>query len=184
MAEYMIHALKGNPEGGQTVVSDANPLPTTGNLAAAGYASVPTITISASPNYDAADIAGGIISLTTVNNSTGRPVKLTSMTLTDDGNQGPALTFMFFKATPAAGTYTDNEALVWGAGDLANLVGVVRVLAADWITVVSEKILNLGDIGQIMPVAATTLFMLIHVDATWNAGGTADLKITFGFEHM
>lgn len=76
MAEYMIHALKGNPEGGQTVVSDANPLPTTGNLAAAGYASVPTITISASPNYDAADIAGGIISLTTVNNSTGRPVEL------------------------------------------------------------------------------------------------------------
>lgn len=149
-----------------------------------GKTSNPTVTISASPDYSAGDGAGGIISLTTVNSASGRPVKLVSVTAKDDGNQGPALTLLFFKATPAGGTYTDNAALVIDATDLADLVGVVRILSTDWVTISSKKMVAVGGIDQLMAVSATTLFLLVSVDGAWNAASTSDLTLEFGFEQM
>lgn len=142
----------------------------------------PTITTSASPDYSANDVVGGIITLSSVMAAAGRSAILKSVTLKDASGQAPALTLLFFRATPAAGTYTDNGALAWGAGDLANLVGVVKVLAADWYTQASKSLLAIGGIDLLMGAAASDLFLLIVADATWNAASTSDLTAEFGFD--
>lgn len=62
------------------------------------------------------------------------------------------------------------------------MVGVIKVLDTDWVTVASKKFLSLGGIDQQLAVSATTLFLLIIADGTWNAGATTDLSIQFEFE--
>lgn len=112
-------------------------------------------------NYASGDCVGGIISLTTVNSATGRRVVLKSVQVNDKDGNAIAIEIYFFKATPAAGTYTDNAALAWGTGDSANKVGQLSILAADWLTTNSQSSVNIGDLSMKMAVAATTLFMLI-----------------------
>ena len=141
----------------------------------------PTITLSASPDYSANDVVGGIITLTSVAARDADEVVLRSVVLKDAGGQAPALTLLFFRATPSGGTYTDNAALVWGSGDLGNLVGSVQVLAADWLTRVGKSMVSIGGIEQVVGAAATDLFLLIVADATWNAAATTDLSIEIGF---
>ncbi len=104
---------------------------------------------------------GGIISLASVNNVAGRRVTLNSVQINDKDNNSAILDVYFFKATPAAGTYTDNVALVWGTGDSANKVGQLSTVAADWLSDGSQCSANYSAIGQCLPVNATTLFVLI-----------------------
>lgn len=115
---YPVQALVSFVDDAPVIVDENNPLPVVGDLTIVGdqvgVSSSPTITITATPDYSAGDDVGGIISLLTVNSATGRPVLLRSVTLKDNGNQGPPLTLLFFKATPAGGTYTDNAAFAWG----------------------------------------------------------------------
>lgn len=125
---------------------------------------------------------GGIVTLTGVMSEAGRSALLRSLVAKDAGGQAPALTFLFFRASPSGGTYTDNEALVWGAGDHAKLVGVVRIAAADWYTLVSKSQAALGGIDAILGSATSDLYMLIIADGAWNAGATTDLTVELGFE--
>lgn len=140
----------------------------------------PTITIGASPDYAAGDVVGGIVELTGAVDVSGRPVELTSLAVKDAGGQAPALTFLFFRATPSGGTYTDNAALVWGSGDLANLVGAVTVASADYSTLASKSLTIKGDLGHLLDCAATSLFLVIVADAVWNAAATSDLTVAVG----
>lgn len=150
----------------------------------AGYSFQLTPTISASPDYTAGDVVGGIQSITTVNSSSGRSVLLKSISVKDKNGQSPALSFLFFKSTPSGGTYTDNAALVLGSGDAANMVGCVRVVAGDnYVPVSGTSVATLGAVDQLLPVTASTLFCLILADATWNAASTSDLTVDLGFEH-
>ncbi len=120
-----------------------------------------SVAVTTTGAYAAGDVVGGIISLATVNYATGRRVSLRSIQVSDKGNNSLALDIYFFKATPAAGTYTDNAALVWGTGDSANKVGQIRIAAGDWIADGSQASVNLSGMDMCMSVAATTLFALI-----------------------
>lgn len=168
--------LRGYDLGSSTYMLAAGPGGTTVSI---------TPTLTATPDYDATDGAGGIQTVALVNAGSGRPTKLRSVTVVDKGGQAPAFTLLLFKATPASGTYTDNATLVLSAGDVGNLVGAVKVLAADYITPSSGiKAVTYSDINLNLPINATSLFALILVDATWNAGSTSDLTITFGFDFI
>ena len=170
--------------GGYSMEVYWNSSQTISSTSAGGVVSRPTVTISASPDYAAADVVGGIITLSSVMSSTGRQAKLTSITLKDAGGQAPAISILLFRATPSGGTYTDNETLVWGSGDLANLVAVVTVLAADWYTRVSKSVVSVGGIDVIVGSATTDLYMLVIADAAWNAAATTDLTVSLAFEQM
>ena len=144
-----------------------------------------TPTISASPDYSALDVVGGIQTIASANSSTGRPIKLKSLVVKDKNGQSPAMTFLFFKATPSGGTYTDNGALTLGTNDMANMVGVVKVVAGDYYTPVSgATVAALGAVDQVMAVSATSLFALIIADAAINAASTSDFTIEFGIEQL
>lgn len=131
--------------------------------------------------YVASDVVGGIISLTTVNYSTGRRVTLKSVTIKEKGGVTPALHLYFFKATPNGGTYTDNANLVWGSGDAANQVGLLNVLAADYVTDVSQSSVNYSGLTMKMPVSATTLFLLIVSQGAYTITN-GDLTIDLEFD--
>lgn len=140
-----------------------------------------TLGVSASPDYAANDVIDGIKTLSDVAVS-GAGALLKSVTLKEPGGQTPAMTLLFFKATPAGGTYGDNGALVWGSGDLANLVGVVRILTTDWVTIVAKSFVSVGDINQLLKTAVDDLFLLVIADGTFNA--TADMTIELGFQEV
>lgn len=166
--------------GVQIVGATGEPIGASG----ATLAVVPTIT--ATPDYTVLDVVGGIITIADAAAVSGRPIKLQSLCVKDKAAQSPPLTFLFFKATPAAGTYTDNGVLVMGAGDMANLTGHVKIVAGDYYTPVSGSVVaTLSGIDLILDVDATSLFMLIMYDgALWNAGSTSDLTIELGIERL
>lgn len=143
-----------------------------------------TVTTSASPDYSVLDIIGGIIEFPTVNSVSGRPVKVTSLSGWDKTGLAPAFTLMLFKATPG-GTTTDNGGWTPAAGDDALFVGAIKIVAGDWYIPLSGKgVFTKGDVGQIQPVTATSLFGLIIADSTWNAASTSDLILTLGVEQV
>lgn len=164
-----VTAYSGTPPAylppGQTAVAvsgsvTATITPTPANGVGYAQPASKAVAVTTSGAYAEGDGVGGIISVTTVNYATGRRVTLRSIQINDkDGNSLP-LDLYFFKATPAAGTYTDNAALAWGTGDSANKVGQLKVAAGDWVKDGGQSAVNFG-LTLKMPVAATTLFLLI-----------------------
>lgn len=129
--------------------------------------------------YVAGNVVSGILSLTNVNLASGRRVVLRSVQINDKNGNAVALNIYFFKSTPAAGTYTDQVGIAWGAGDSAKKVGQLKIAASDWLTDNSQSSVNVGNLGEKMSVAATTLFMLIIAEggATLTNGNlTAELN--------
>ena len=159
-----------------------------GSLSAArtlelGATAQPAITVSLGA-YTSGDVVGGIITLATLHPTGGRQVELRSLTLKDVADEKPALNIYFFKNTPAGGTYTDNAALVWDAADLGNLVGFVKVLAADWETEAGQAIVSFSDIGAVMNMAGSDLYMLIVAKSAPDYDAVTDLSISLGFRLM
>ena len=140
------------------------------------------VTTTASPDYSANDVIDGIKEITDLVVLANQPAMFKSLTLKDKSGQAPALTVILFKATPAGGTYTDNAALVFGAGDAANIAAVVKILTTDWITLAGVSMVSFGDINVLCAVAASSMYALIIADATWNAASTSDLTMEVGFE--
>lgn len=141
-----------------------------------------TPTMSASPDYSAGDGLGGIQTLATVVASNSLSALLKSICVSDKAGQAPQITIYFFKATPAAGTYTDNDALAWGAGDAANMIGIVKFVSADYKTVGGISTACLGAVDQLHTPAATSVFVIIEVDAAYNGASTSDLTLVFGYD--
>lgn len=133
--------------------------------------------------YILGDCIGGIISLTTVNYASGRPVKLKSVCIKDKGGAAPAMHIEFYKSTPTGGTYTDNSAVVRGTTDSANRVGTVNVLAADYLTDITETTATFSGIDHQMSVNATTLFVLLIAQASFTETN-GNLTVEWGFEQL
>lgn len=133
--------------------------------------------------YVAGDVVGGIISLTTANYATTRNVILHALQVSFAANIAPALQIYFFNATPSGGTYTDNSALVWGAGDSAKKVGQISVLAADYLSANNQQSVNYSGLDMMMDIAATTLFVLVVAQGSYTiANGEMGLK--FNLEQL
>lgn len=157
-------ATQGDSSG-NTIVDQMRADPSNDGIGAAKVNSQPVAVTTSGAGYVSGDVVGGIISLTTVNYSTGRRVVLRSFQLNDKGGSAIGYNIYFFKATPAAGTYTDNGAISWGAGDSANKVGQLKVSASDYMTDNSQSSANYSNMNMKMQVSATTLFMLIVAQA-------------------
>ena len=140
------------------------------------------------PGPDNLYVTSGIITLTGVMSSSGRQAMLRSATLKDAGGQSPALSLLFFRATPASGTYTDNTGVAFGASDDDNLVGVVRVAAADWYVPSGSGKAFVAKADLLVCCEGSTtsndLYMLIVADGAYDAVATNDLTVAIGFESV
>lgn len=168
MSEYFVHTqvcVKGGDGNTVKRVSDAQPLPVA-VISGGGGGTTPyspgalAITTSGAA-YIAGDCVGGIISIPTVNLSTGRRVALKGLTINDKGGVAPSLNIYFFPSTPTGGTYTDNAPLVWGSLDNALCCGHIQVLNGDYITDASQSGVTYGSLNIELDVTATTLYMIV-----------------------
>ncbi len=148
------------PVGGAQEVFMTSAQPVTSTAAVTASSKSIAVTTSGA-NYVAGDVVGGIISIPTVNAASGRRVALKTLSIKEKGGTAPALHIEFYKATPAAGTYTDNAALVRGTGDAANRVGTFNVLSSDYLTDITETAVTYHGLDMKLPVDGTTLFALI-----------------------
>ena len=180
--ELMRRLSNGNTvRAGNTVqITDAegNPVGASAGL----FVHTLTPTLDTAVNYAAGDGVGGIQTIAGAVEVAGGQLELKSVHVRDKAGQAPALRLYFFAATPAAGTYTDNAPLVWGANDAANQVGLVDIAAANYITVAGVSAQTLSAIGQVHTVTATSLFVLIVANGAYNAASTSDLIITLSWE--
>lgn len=157
--------------------------PVNSGIGAARASSQAIAVTTSGAGYVATDCVGGIISLTTVNYASGRRVNLRSVCIKEKGGAAPSLHIEFYKATPSAGTYTDNSALVRGSGDSANRVGTLNVQSSDYLTDITETTVTYNDINMKMPVAATTLFMLIISQGSYTlTNGNLTINLEFDAE--
>lgn len=144
---------------------------------------VKELAITTSGSYAANDIVGGIVEITSANFASGRPVMLESLQINDADNQSAALQIYFFKETPAGGTYADSGAVTWHSSDSARKVGQISVATGDYLSIGNDCSANLSGLNQMLPVTATSLFMLMIATGTPNiANGALTLKV--GLRHL
>jgi hypothetical protein len=122
--------------------------------------------------YIAGDGVGGILNFGATNGLSGDFYTVDSIHITDKSKSHPALFIEFFKATPASGTYTDSSPLVYGSGDHANSIGVVSILATDWldfprVSATASRV-SINDLGINLTETGTNLFALIHADSSFS----------------
>lgn len=139
------------------------------------------ITVTTSSGYSAGDVVGGVIELLTVNAAPGRRVALSSLQINDASGSAVPFHIYFFKIAPAGGTYTDNDPLVWGAGDNANIVQSLDCQAADYLTDAGQSTVGYSSENMDCGVAATTLFVVLVAQDDSAGIGSGNLTLSFNF---
>lgn len=142
----------------------------------------PAITTSASPAYSPGDVVGGVLPLTNALRVSGGTGILQSLLIKDTTNQKQPLTILLFNANPTNGTYTDNGALSLNATDAAMIIRKINVGAADYETVGTTAIADIGVGGKPVKAASgTSLYALIITTGTPTYGANAtSLYVNFG----
>lgn len=140
----------------------------------------PTIVASDTPAYTAGDSLGGKITLLNVTRSAGDSVRLESVTLTDDSNQKPTGTLLFFNSDPTAATITDNVAFAYST-DFSKQIASVPVVTGDWVTVGGKAIATLGNLNRMLQPVGTSLFVAFVLTNTPDLVTANDVQIRFGF---
>ncbi len=103
-----------------------------------------------------------------------------AVTVKDADNQKKDFDIVFFNAEPTAGTYTDNAAASIPAADLAKVIGVIKVVAADYTTYGSVAI---GDKRVGRPIFGATHYLCVAQGTPTHTD--AGLKIDLcAFEHV
>jgi len=145
----------------------------------------PVVTAGA---YHANDIIGGTgagagLGINTLANAvrvSGGTGIIQSLVISDLAAQNAVLEIYLFSANPAAGTYTDNGALDIHDTDALLCIGRIDVAASDYKSLADNSIACVKNIGLVIKVAATSLFVIIRTTGTPTYAGTSDLKLTFG----
>lgn len=131
--------------------------------------------------YEAGDVVGAITTLSDVNITGDTVARWKSLSVSENGGQAPALSFIVFRETPAGGTYNDNATVVWNSGDMAKRVGLARILTSDWYTVAGKSMVTIGGIEQVLGSLNTNYFILCIVDSAYTSSGTSAITAKFGF---
>lgn len=135
---------------------------------------VPTVTAS---TYTSGFVWGGIIQLANILESPTFQGELISLTLKFKASiQTLQFDVAIFKASPSNGTYADHAAPTWNAADMANLLGIYSLTAAnnDFGTM---TIYNLDNIGKAIMGASSSLYAVIigKAASTNTVASTSDM---------
>ena len=139
------------------------------------------VTNSTSPAYVSGDVINTTKTISSIGVTGNFSAKLESITLKENGGLSPDLSLVFLRAAPSGGTYTDNAALVWGSGDMANVVAVNSIVSADWIVTASKSMTTLSGLAQVIGSNSTDFFMLIIAKSGYAPLTTTNLTIELGF---
>ncbi len=104
------------------------------------------VATSASPAYSSGDCIGGLITLDAGEVSSKDGDLLHMLTIIDKSNQKSDLKLILFQADPTSASLTDNGAFSWGS-DIGLCVGVVSIVAADYVTINSQAVATVSNVG-------------------------------------
>lgn len=142
----------------------------------------PTLVIDAAA-YTALDNIGGKQTLTSVARASGEGVFLESINIQVNEAVAPVLDIYFFNADPAAGTYTNNDAMVIGATDILKVVHVQQVVAADYKAVGTVRFASIAVKKDMVPSGSANLYAAIMVaSGSPDFASTNNLQIAYIFE--
>lgn len=132
--------------------------------------------------YTSGDTVGSVKTLSDVALSTKECTLLQTLVVIDKANQKKAIDILFFDTAPTVGA--DNEANALSSADLANSVGRISVVAADYATHNSNAEATLRGVGLEMQCAGkkTDLYMVVIAKDTPTYGaGTTQLIVKTAF---
>lgn len=136
-----------------------------------GFSLILTPTVGTAA-YIAGDSIGGILDFGAINGLSGDSFAVDSIYISDKSKTKPAIFVEFFKVTPVSGTYTDGAALVYGSTDHASSVGLVSILAADWLDMprasATASRVNVNDLNLVFSETGSKLYALIHADSAFS----------------
>lgn len=138
-----------------------------------------TPVVEATPDYSTGDVMGGIIDLN-VTDGIGTPLVpgyIVSVAIKSKADITVPIDVIFFNASPAASTTTENGALAVHADDVTKLVGAVQV--AQWFDV-GTPVLGFAECR--IPIKKTGMYAILVPRGTINLASVADLIIEFGID--
>ena len=140
-----------------------------------------TPTVSTSPAYTSGDAVGGKNTIT-LNVASGFKGVLREIEIVDQAKQSAAIDLMFFKADPAATTFTDNAALDVADADLLNHCGTISVAAANYAALYDNSVATLSNQSLRLEANSTSIYMVLITRGTPTYAATTDIQVTLTIE--
>lgn len=131
--------------------------------------------------YASGDLIGGKLTLTPVSRSAKDVASLVSVTVHDLDAQEAALDILLFDTNPSNTTFTDDAALDVDDADLPNVVGIVNVAAADYVSLSDNSVAHVENLSILLkPASGDTVYAAVVSGGTptYTANG---LSVNFAF---
>jgi hypothetical protein len=142
-------------------------------------AQVQVVPTTAGAAYAAGAVVGGLLTFTGASRAAAGSGLVQAVTVTFASGVTPTMDMILLNATPSGGTITNNVALALFSGDLAKVVGVVRIADAALLGVASPSIVQ-GQ-AQGLPFrlpAGTALYGILVLRTAATLVGTTDATVT------
>jgi hypothetical protein len=150
------------------------------------FTNIPVVTTGSA--YSAGNAVGGLITIGAVPTNTNKDtpfedaslsVILQSALIADLDGQNKALNLSLFNAAPT--TPVDKTAYAPTAADLKKLIGIVQFAAASYISINSQGVVQVANLGIVIKPTAGQIFGALYTGAagtpTWTNG--LQLKLQF-----
>lgn len=134
-----------------------------------------TPTVSTTPAYTAKDAVGGLLTFASAARSSGGSIVIEALSIVDKSQQMPQLDLVLFDRTFTAST--DNAIFNPSDADLANVLGVISVVTADWKDFSTNSLAT--KTGLLFPVLlnGTSLFGQLVTRSTQTFVATTDIIV-------
>jgi hypothetical protein len=174
---YQRVKISEGADGSATDVSSTNPLPTRG--AWTTLTAAPAVTAGA---YSANDAVGALMTFTNAVRATGGHGKIHTLTFTDLGVTANVLNLWLFSDSIAA--IADNAAFDPSDAELLTCVGVIPLVAADYLVATDNQALTMENVGFVFNCTGTSLYGQFECVGTPTYASTSDIKIRLQVEYL
>ncbi len=123
--------------------------------------------------YSANEVVGGLLEFEVGTGGGGGIVQ--RVTLTDSDNEKTAMKLYLFDELPT--TIADNATFAPTIGDLKNLVDIITIAAADYVTLNGEAVAIKRDLNVSYAIGGYKLYAYLVCDATPTYTATTDLQL-------
>lgn len=134
------------------------------------------ITVSTSPAYSTNDNIGGKLTMTGLVGGTGQGL-LQQVELVDQAAQNSAIDIYFFNADPSNTTFTDNGAMDIADADMAKIIGVVSIAAADYKAGADNSFAIVKGVNLLIPSLSRIVYGALVSRGTPTYVATTDLAL-------
>jgi hypothetical protein len=148
-------------------------------MISSGRTHVVAVAPIASVAYAATELIGEKLTISDPLHFGGGRGRIVSVTLADKAKQNSNIDVVFFNADPSATTFTDGSPLVVADADLLRILGVVPIVAADYVDFSASSVASVRNVNLGIELLGTTkdLYCCLVSDGTPTYAAVADLQL-------